>query len=772
MTAIVESLDDLTSNESSIQAIPASLPQQVSNPVVADTPSASLMISPPPSPMLEKPSKNDEVIEPSSSPAVVESADLEDYKAPIEEELLTNSEIKESITQEEQAEAVQEHIEVFPPADADVTKAVGQDLVDSSQIVIETTVDVAQTTVESVEVEVQQEDAANDLLMENTVVIEEQRALDQVQEVSMQMESTLVAKETVTEEATIDDVPLVENKVEVDTIASAKVEESSLPIVLPNEMDVKESGHEQDLQASTSNSSILLSAEITSKQSLTKEEMEVDTTSVLLSIEQDMDFIQNTSATQEPEQISQSNSMIIASTDMTPVDLSGPESPAAEPVKSLAVVEDLTLSQELSVSRDFLPTREDGIPEDNKKSEEKPLLNETTLENTVMQPCIKSKLFFQVSVSEPKKVGMEGINAYIVYRVQTKIELPDQPGTSEWTVRRRYRDFLWLFEQLAETHPGIIIPPVPEKSALGRFQQEFVEHRRLALELFLQRVLQHSILSLDPNTKLFLQSEQFQECVDEKRRLKSAGNSTTMWLISTLGEVVSSFSTKFTESDEWLEQQKVKLEEFERELRLLHKSFEGCVKQRKDLAQTIQTLSSDFLACAEANMEEDDSVTEECRLFGELLEGVKEIQDKLRMCDQRNLSDTIDEYIRTCNSIKIAYNSRERCYHIWKQSEKEAQAKRIALEKAKATSSEKISVLLNELRETQHRMVHQQSEFSQATIRLKQELQRWDVERSKEFLHVLTTYTEAVIKGQRELINQWQRYLLQTGGIEPDGEEF
>jgi hypothetical protein len=39
--------------------------------------------------------------------------------------------------------------------------------------------------------------------------------------------------------------------------------------------------------------------------------------------------------------------------------------------------------------------------------------------------------------------------------------------SSEMVVSRRYRDFLWLYNQLTVGNPGVIVPPVPEKHALG-----------------------------------------------------------------------------------------------------------------------------------------------------------------------------------------------------------------------------------------------------------------------------------------------------------------
>lgn len=62
---------------------------------------------------------------------------------------------------------------------------------------------------------------------------------------------------------------------------------------------------------------------------------------------------------------------------------------------------------------------------------------------------------------------------------------------------------------MTASHPGVIVPPIPEKHAIGRFQDEFVENRRMALERCLQKMTSHPILQDDADLRLFLGSEQF-----------------------------------------------------------------------------------------------------------------------------------------------------------------------------------------------------------------------------------------------------------------------
>ncbi|RKP01520.1 hypothetical protein CXG81DRAFT_1803, partial [Caulochytrium protostelioides] len=114
---------------------------------------------------------------------------------------------------------------------------------------------------------------------------------------------------------------------------------------------------------------------------------------------------------------------------------------------------------------------------------------------------------YQIQVTNPHKVG-DAISSYILYNVITTTDCPAyrQPTT---VVHRRYRDFLWLYTQLAHRYPGAIVPPPPEKSALGRFADDFVESRRAALEVMLNRIAAQRLYEEDPDVVLFFQSNDF-----------------------------------------------------------------------------------------------------------------------------------------------------------------------------------------------------------------------------------------------------------------------
>jgi hypothetical protein len=53
-------------------------------------------------------------------------------------------------------------------------------------------------------------------------------------------------------------------------------------------------------------------------------------------------------------------------------------------------------------------------------------------------------------------------------------------------VRRRYSDFEWLKDALERETTRVNIPSLPGKVFTGRFSDEVIETRRVALERFLQ----------------------------------------------------------------------------------------------------------------------------------------------------------------------------------------------------------------------------------------------------------------------------------------------
>lgn len=86
-----------------------------------------------------------------------------------------------------------------------------------------------------------------------------------------------------------------------------------------------------------------------------------------------------------------------------------------------------------------------------------------------------------------KETKMKGLKTYISYDIT--------PSTSNIRVRRRYKHFDWLLQRLEEKYIVTPLPPLPEKQIAGRFQEDFVEHRRNLLQLWVNYITRHPVLS-------------------------------------------------------------------------------------------------------------------------------------------------------------------------------------------------------------------------------------------------------------------------------------
>ena len=82
----------------------------------------------------------------------------------------------------------------------------------------------------------------------------------------------------------------------------------------------------------------------------------------------------------------------------------------------------------------------------------------------------------------------------------------------------------------------------------GRFEDEFVEARRQALERMLNKIGQHALLQRDVDFKLFIESDTFN--VDVKQRDKANVAPESKGFMGSIGLGSGSFGGKMPESDE------------------------------------------------------------------------------------------------------------------------------------------------------------------------------------------------------------------------------
>ncbi|KAI7244922.1 Vps5-domain-containing protein [Hortaea werneckii] len=382
-----------------------------------------------------------------------------------------------------------------------------------------------------------------------------------------------------------------------------------------------------------------------------------------------------------------------------------------------------------------------------------------------------AKPTFSITVGDPHTVG-NAASSHTVYSVITRTTSKAYVNPS-FTVTRRYRDFLWLYERLHENNPGTIVAPPPEKQAVGRFEQNFIESRRMALERMLNKIAAHPVLQHDGDLKTFLESETFN--VDIKHRDRSrdpllgidskpsggAGGFMSSLGLGGGGSGAGS-SGKFIEHDDWFHDRRIYLDALENQLKALQKSTDTVVAQRKSLAETCGDFSTSLHNLASAEL--SPSLSGPLDSLGDIQLRINELYSRQAMQDILTLGIVIDEYIRLIGSVKKAFEQRQKAYHSWHSAEAKLQEIKKQQEKllrAGRTQQDRLQQMQAEVGEGERRVNAARVLFEDLGRLMRGELERFEREKVEDFKSGVETFLESAVEAQKELIELWETYLYQ-----------
>ncbi|XP_037114954.1 sorting nexin-2 isoform X2 [Syngnathus acus] len=379
-------------------------------------------------------------------------------------------------------------------------------------------------------------------------------------------------------------------------------------------------------------------------------------------------------------------------------------------------------------------------------------------------------LDISISVSDPEKVG-DGMNAYMAYKVSTKassslFRLP------EFSVKRRFSDFLGLHGKLASKymHVGYIVPPAPEKSIVGmtkvkvgkedQSSNEFVEKRRLALERYLMRTVQHPVLLKDPDLVQFLESSELPRAVNTQA-LSGAG---LLRMVNKAADAVNKMTIKMNESDTWFEEKQQHFENLDAQLRKLHVSVESLVCHRKELSQSTAQFAKS--AAMLGNSEDHTALSRALSQLAEVEEKIEQQYQQQATADFYFLAELLGDYVRLLTAVKGVFEQRVKAWQRWQDTQLLLQKKREAEVKLQfSNKSDKLQQAKDDIKELEGKVQHCEREFEQISRIIRREVSRFEKERVNDFKNIIIKYLEALALTQQQLIKYWEAFLPEAKAI-------
>ncbi|XP_033883489.1 sorting nexin-7-like isoform X3 [Acipenser ruthenus] len=244
------------------------------------------------------------------------------------------------------------------------------------------------------------------------------------------------------------------------------------------------------------------------------------------------------------------------------------------------------------------------------------------------------------------------IETFVTYRVITKTTRSEF-DSSEYEVRRRYQDFLWLKGKLEEAHPTLIINPLPEKfvmkGMMERFNDGFIETRRKALQKFVNRIADHPILSFNEDFKVFLTAQAW-ELVSHKKQGPG--------LLSRMGETVRAVAAsvrgvqnrpeEFTAMNDYVET-------FGQKMGMLDKIAQRIVKEQKEYLEGMKECGPVYTLWSGS----EDQLVEPLKAIAGCIDNCCKVTEEQVAGLSENQVPILHEYVLCAETLKAVLRRRD-----------------------------------------------------------------------------------------------------------------
>ncbi|KAJ1522132.1 hypothetical protein ONE63_002443 [Megalurothrips usitatus] len=378
----------------------------------------------------------------------------------------------------------------------------------------------------------------------------------------------------------------------------------------------------------------------------------------------------------------------------------------------------------------------------------------------------------QVRVDNPQK-HLDTLETYVSFRICSRVNMASriEYKESEYIVRRRYNDFVWLRQKLVESFPTHLVPPLPGKhtllAQLDRYSKSFVMARMAMLHRFLTRVVAHPVLSYNTSLYVFLTAKPSEFLLHRKSGPGILGRMTDSLQNLTTTYMVRQHSPEFDSVRDYAITLGEKLGQFEKVGRRLFKERQAYEAELNQFQQiftlwaTSEPELSPLLKAIASAVERNTEAQQKALLdtfspnfeqpLKEYLLYVDAVKEALQRRDavQIEYELAVDELNKKRNEKEQLVNSEgggpSSAFNLWKNP---AEARDEKIEKL----SQLIPNLVRQAEANQDKM-------QCANENLRSDLERWHAEKKKDIRGLLLTMASQQIQFYEEVLASWEQVI-------------
>ncbi|XP_022109936.1 sorting nexin-30-like isoform X2 [Acanthaster planci] len=356
------------------------------------------------------------------------------------------------------------------------------------------------------------------------------------------------------------------------------------------------------------------------------------------------------------------------------------------------------------------------------------------------------------------------IDTYITYRVFTRTTRSafDEP---EYSVRRRYQDFLWLRQKLVETEETHIIPPLPEKHSmrLDRLSKEFAITRQAALHKFMQRISEHPVISFNEYLKVFLTAKEL-----TSHRKASAG------IVSRIGSSIKTTtsalmlknrSPEFTIMSEYINT-------FGDKMSSVDRISQRILKEQMDLGTEYESYGPTYRLWANSEAELDDTLGSLSDCLDKCAKAVKD----MTVSTETNFLPAIKEYMLYADAVKGTLRKRDfiqmeyelACEELTRRKNEREQVKisdqnyslgAIMGKDPKDVKDAKSTKLESQIDKLQKQVDFLSDRTEVANADMKADMERWHRNKRKDIKAMFVGLAEGQMESYKQCLDAWERVI-------------
>jgi len=388
--------------------------------------------------------------------------------------------------------------------------------------------------------------------------------------------------------------------------------------------------------------------------------------------------------------------------------------------------------------------------------------NNRSDDNSVVEDDETPAFLFAVAEPEQKTEGGKLGLSYWSYKITSNTRL-EQYKEKTNICHRRYNDFIWLRESLITAYPGVIVPPLPEKTMLGTVEKfissavdtkSLLEYRQRALTKFLTRVGEHPILQTSSGLQQFLEMEEH----SFHSMVKSSGKSTKSSSSSTSSGWFKKAPT--VKEPEWIAEQKRFVTDLDNSLKSLKTRLQNMITKRKEMSTAIVEFGKAFRSVGEAERSYEPASS--------LGQSLIEIGDKSDILSKGAVSqaeketmqviETLTYYLGMCDSIRLIAKQLEsmRAEHEDAQVAVKTLGANIEKFAKQPGKEERVQQLSQTLEETTQKEQVLAVSLQTAEERFQEDIVRFDVERKIDFAYMLDAFITLQIEYSSTVCQSWE----------------